>query len=134
MTVAVVAAIIFRAGRILICQRRATDTLGLKWEFPGGKVDAGETQPEALARELQEELDVAARVGPLVYETTFTYGSPGQTIQLSFFRVTIAPDALLRNLAFEKIQWEIPQELQRYDFLPADRELVAQIATRTIGA
>ncbi len=124
----VVAAIIAHNDRILICQRRAGDTFGLKWEFPGGKVHAGETLEAALMRELREELDVEAVIGPLIEEKEFAYSQTGRTVRLSFFRASIPPHAELKNLAFEQFLWATPPELPRYDFLPADRELVERIA------
>lgn len=128
MTIVVVAALIKREGRLLVCQRRADDALGLKWEFPGGKVKAGETLEAALARELSEEVDVTAEIGSQVHSTTFTYGEMNQTVELHFFRATIPNDASLRNLAFEQIAWAEPASLPSYDFLPADRELVERLA------
>lgn len=124
----VVAALITRKGRLLICQRRADDALGLKWEFPGGKVQAGETLQAALARELKEELDIRAEIGERVHSTTFAYGELGRIVELHFFCATIPADAPLRNLTFEQIAWAEAAALPSYDFLPADRELVGRIA------
>ena len=132
MSIPVVAAIIEREGRILICQRRSGDSLALKWEFPGGKVKPGESLQDALVRELREELDVEANVGELLHETEFTYGELKRTVKLYFFRVTIPAAVSPRNLAFEQIVWELPAALTGYDFLPADRELVARIAAGQI--
>lgn len=126
--ITVVAALIERDGCLLICQRRTGDALALKWEFPGGKVTPGETLPQALVRELGEELDVSAEIGELLWETSFTYGELNRTVHLHFFRATIPPASTPRNLAFETIEWAKPQSLPAYDFLPADKELVARIA------
>jgi len=133
MIIPVVAGLIFRNDRILICQRRAADTLGLKWEFPGGKVDPGESLPAALARELQEELAVEASVGELLHETEFTYGQLGRAVHLSFFRASIAASVTPQNLAFEQILWEARAALPTYDFLPADREIVALLAAGKVS-
>ncbi len=134
MIIPVVAAVIFEKGRVLICQRRAGDSLGLKWEFPGGKVHSGESLHAALARELEEELGVAATVGDLLRETEFTYGQIDRAVHLSFFRACLPEQSALQNLAFEKILWELPEKLPAYDFLPADREIVALIASGEIAA
>lgn len=128
MTITVVAALIARDGRLLICQRRADDALALRWEFPGGKVKPGETLPQALARELKEELDVAAEIGELVWQTTFTYSDLNRTVLLHFFRASIPAAVEPRNLAFETIVWADPKSLPSYDFLPADLELVTLLA------
>ena len=132
MIIPVVAAIIERDERILICQRRADDSLPLKWEFPGGKVKQSESLSDALVRELHEELGVAATVGELVAETEFSYGELQRTVKLYFFRATVEPGAELRNLAFEQFKWEAPSALPAYDFLPADREIVKRIASRQL--
>ena len=63
----VVAALIEADGKLLVCQRRRTDSFGLMWEFPGGKLEPGETPAQALARELQEELGVEAKIGPEMF-------------------------------------------------------------------
>ena len=83
----VVAALIHRAGRILICRRTAQQAHALKWEFPGGKVEPGESPAQALGRELREELAVDARIGGEAERYEFTY--PGkQPILLIFYNVT----------------------------------------------
>ncbi len=133
MTIPVVAAVIFHAGRVLICQRRAGDSLALKWEFPGGKVQKGESLRDALVRELKEELDVEADVGEFLHETSFTYGQLGSSVRLSFFRAAIPDPARIRSLAFETTMWEQPGNLGQYDFLPADLEIVARLASGAIS-
>lgn len=123
----VVAALIQRDGRILICQRRRNDAFPLKWEFPGGKVKPGENPQQALARELQEELSVAVTVGPELYRTEHQYEEHAQQLQLLFFAARLeSPD--LMNLAFEQIQWAELARLGEYDFLAADRELIELLA------
>jgi len=127
----VVAALIEFEGRLLVCQRRRTDRFGLLWEFPGGKVEPGESLVQALARELHEELGVAAPVGPEVYRTVFQYREMKQSTELIFFAALARPEEVA-NLAFERIEWRMPQTLGELDFLPADRELVAQLAAGTL--
>lgn len=126
----VVAALIEADGKLLVCQRRRTDSFGLLWEFPGGKLEPGETPAEALARELHEELGVAAQIGPEVYRTRHQYSEVGEAIDLIFFAATVTP-ADIRNQAFETMEWRDPQTLRELNFLPADREFVAKLARKT---
>ncbi len=122
----VVAAVIERDGRLLICQRNAHDRYPLKWEFPGGKVEPGEDPRAALARELNEELSIDAVVGDelLRYEYRYPQRTP---ILLIFFRVENYAGEL-RNRQFAAVQWETPARLAEYDFLEGDREFVRHLA------
>jgi 8-oxo-dGTP diphosphatase len=126
----VVAALIEADGKLLVCQRRRTDSFGLMWEFPGGKLEPGETPAEALARELQEELGVEAQIGPEIFRTRHQYSELGEAIDLIFFSATVAP-ADIRNQAFETMEWRQPQTLHELNFLPADREFVAMLSRKT---
>ena len=126
--VIVVAALIEHEGKVLVCQRRRSDRFALLWEFPGGKVEPGEGLPQALARELQEELGVDALIGPEVYRTIFQYKELSKPSEIVFFAAVARPEKM-SNLAFEGIEWRIPQALGELDFLPADRDLVAQLAS-----
>lgn len=123
---AVVAAVIESGGKILVCQRRREDTFGMMWEFPGGKIKHGETPRQALARELQEELGVKAEVGEELFRTTHRYAEMSEPIELTFFSATLEP-ALIRNLAFETMEWRRPKSLGELNFLPADREFIARL-------
>ena len=114
----VVAAVIERDGCILIGQRKRSAAHPLKWEFPGGKVDAGETPPNALLRELDEELGIRARLGAEITRYEFQYPG-GPPILLIFYRVSDF-DGEPENRAFEKIAWERPENLANYDFLEGD--------------
>ena len=121
----VVAAIIQRASRILIGQRKDLGHHPLKWEFPGGKVEPGETPEAALIRELQEELDIHARIGRELMRYEYQY--PGRSrILLIFYRV-VDFDGEPRNLDFDQIRWEQPELLRNYDFLEGDTQFVAQV-------
>ena len=126
----VVAALIEADGKLLVCQRRRTDSFGLMWEFPGGKLEPGETPAQALARELQEELGVVAQIGPEVFRTRHQYSELGEAIDLIFFEATVAPGDI-RNQAFETMEWRSPETLRELNFLPADREFVAKLARST---
>jgi 8-oxo-dGTP diphosphatase len=114
----VVAAVIERDGRILICQRKRGQAHELKWEFPGGKLEPGENPEEALRRELAEELAIDARIGSEI--TRYEYAYPERAaILLIFFRVsewTGEP----RNQVFERMEWEPRERLPDYDFLEGD--------------
>ena len=129
----VVAALILRDSKILVCQRRKDDSFGLQWEFPGGKVEPGEALEAALQRELREELAVEATVGKELFRTRHRYRESPKELELIFFQASVDPSASLRNLVFEKFEWTNLSELLRYDFLQADVEFVGRLATRTIA-
>lgn len=124
--VRVAAGILERDGRILICRRASGDSHPGKWEFPGGKIEAGEAPEEALARELEEELGVRARVGPQVAHVHFGYPG-GRGVELLFYRV-LGFEGEPRNRVFGEIRWERREALSKYDFLEADRPLVKFLA------
>jgi 8-oxo-dGTP diphosphatase len=128
----VVAAVIERSDRrLLIGQRRRTDTSPLKWEFPGGKVEAGETPEAALARELKEELGATLRKSAPIGRVVHKYAETPEQLEILFFAAEIA-EADLTPRPFEKIAWVLPKELGSYDFLSANAQLVAQLATGRI--
>lgn len=118
----VVAGIIEREGRILICRRKANQSHPLKWEFPGGKVEKAESAPDALARELAEELDLRVVTCEEIARYDYTY--PGKDpIRLIFLRVTEFGGEP-QNLIFEEIRWEIREHLTSFDFLEGDLEFL----------
>jgi 8-oxo-dGTP diphosphatase len=123
----VVAAILRRGSAVLIAQRKAGGAHGLKWEFPGGKIEPGESPQAALARELNEELGIAAAIGAEVDRYEFTY--PGKSAILLIFFEVDAFDTVPRNLAFEQIRWAEFRDLPNYDFLEGDVDFVARLAT-----
>jgi 8-oxo-dGTP diphosphatase len=127
----VTAGILTDGDRVLICQRRAGARFGLKWEFPGGKVEAGESPEACLRRELAEELGIEAEVGPEIYRIDHQYSS-SFAVRLFFFRVQSYTGTPM-NRAFERIEWARVTDLSRYDFLEADRELVGRMARGEIS-
>ena len=121
-----VAGIIRRDERVLICQRTPEQSHPLKWEFPGGKVETGETPARALERELQEELDIRGAVCEEI--TRYEYAYPGKSpILLIFLRVaefTGEP----RNRIFHEIRWEPVPALESFDFLEGDRDFLREFS------
>jgi len=130
--ITVVAAVIERSDRrLLIGQRRRNDTSPLKWEFPGGKVREGEAPEVALARELQEELGVTLAKSLEIGRVRHRYAETPDELEIRFFAAEIAEPELMPR-TFEKVAWVLPKELGDYDFLAANRELIAQLATGRI--
>jgi 8-oxo-dGTP diphosphatase len=122
----VVAAVIERDGQILIGQRKPGGRQGLKWEFPGGKVEPGEDLRTALARELREELGIDAQIGEEMERYDFSYAGQPPT-HLIFFRVTEFTGEPA-NLDFAQIAWAGRQQLPEYDFLEGDVDFVRRLA------
>lgn len=122
----VVAAIIIENGHILVCQRTRHQTMPLKWEFPGGKIEEGEQPIEAIHRELNEELGINAEIGEEVSRIVHEYPN-GTRVELRFFLVQ-KYQGELQNIIFRDIQWVERNQLPSFDFLEADLELVKTIA------
>lgn len=122
----VVAAIMVKDGKILICQRTKHQSMPLKWEFPGGKIEIGEQPRDALRRELEEELGINAEIGDEVSRIVHTYPNGG-TVELRFYVVRAFAGAL-ENRIFRDIQWVSPADLPGYDFLAADEPIVRDLA------
>jgi 8-oxo-dGTP diphosphatase len=111
---------------VLICQRRADQPMGLKWEFPGGKIEAGESAEQALARELDEELGIAAEIGPRVSQLRHRYRNGG-AVDLQFFQVRRFRGEI-QNRIFNEIRWSRLEALPDFDFLAADLGLIRDLA------
>jgi 8-oxo-dGTP diphosphatase len=114
----VVAGILERDGKTLICRRRADGPHPLKWEFPGGKVEPGESPGQALTRELREELGIEAQPGAELMRYQFAY--PGKNPILLIFLVAAHWTGRVENRIFETIVWETREALPKYDFLEGD--------------
>ena len=122
----VVAALILRGSSVLICQRRGDQPMAHKWEFPGGKMEVGETPEEALVRELEEELSIHAEIGSRIVRLRHTYRSGG-AVDLQFFAVHRFEGELTNNI-FQQMLWCELRELPGYDFLAADKALIRDLA------
>jgi 8-oxo-dGTP diphosphatase len=122
----VAAALIVRDREVLIGQRRADQPMGSLWEFPGGKIEPGESAQEALARELVEELGIRAEVGPAVTRIRHNYRGGG-AVDLQFFAVReFAGD--IDNQIYQQVRWVKLEDLTGYKFLAADRGLIKDLA------
>ena len=126
----VVAALIWRGDRFLICQRPAHKARGLLWEFVGGKVESGETKEKALGRECREELDIGIRVERQFMEVVHVY--PDLTVRLTLFLASIW-DGEPKLLEHNDLRWITVDEIDDYDFCPADEEILRRIR-REFGA
>ena len=122
----VVAALIMKDGKVLVCQRTRHQTMPLKWEFPGGKIEAGEQPRDALRRELEEELGIDARIGEEVARICHKYKNGG-AVELRFY-VVHQYKGEIENRIFRDIRWARRSELPSNDFLEADLELVRDLA------
>jgi 8-oxo-dGTP diphosphatase len=128
----IVAGVIERADRrLLIGQRMKNDTSPLKWEFPGGKIERGETPEEALARELFEEAGATLEKCVEIGRVRHKYPEKNDELEIRFFAVAIR-ETEVRAIEFEEVRWVLPRELSSYDFLAANAQLVAQLATGKI--
>ena len=125
-TTEVVAALIWRGDKFMICQRPANKARGLLWEFVGGKVEFGETKEQALIRECREELNVLLSVGEVFMDVVHEY--PDLTVHLTLFNATIEEEP--QKLEHNDIQWITPSEIQNYEFCPADEEILKEITKR----
>jgi 8-oxo-dGTP diphosphatase len=126
-TINVVAGVIFRNGCLLVCQRHQNAAFPLKWEFPGGKVEDGESDADALRRELKEELDITVYDERQIFQHLHSYPA-GPTVSLRFFRI-LAFGGEAKNLVFQRIAWVPISELPQLDFLAGDDPLIEKLLT-----
>lgn len=122
----VVAGLILKEGRILVCQRTRHQTMPLKWEFPGGKIEEGEQPRDALRRELEEELGIWAIIEDEIARVQHEYPNGGK-VELRFYTVRKYKGEI-ENRIFRDVQWAKLKELPKYDFLEADLTLVKDLA------
>ena len=122
----VAAGIVMYNGKILIAQRIHGKSLAYKWEFPGGKLEAGETLPECLKRELQEELHIDTKIGDFICQNTYNYDFACVEINLFYARMT-NPQAAIVDNEHIATQWVSVSELDNYDFAAADIALVKHL-------
>ncbi len=111
-----------RNGDVLLCQRPAGGAYPLKWEFPGGKLEMGETPEECLKRELMEELGVSAQIGRRLHRQRILYPDSGE-FDVIYFAVD-AFEGEPRNMVFARICWVTPADLGAYDVLEGNKEMV----------
>lgn len=122
----VAVALMEREGAILICRRRRDQLHGGKWEFPGGKVEPGESPRSALQRELEEELSIEVLEAEECLRYDFSYAE-GPTVHLVFFLVS-AFEGEIDGSQFAEVCWEVRRNLPRYDFLEGDARVVSELA------
>ena len=120
----VTAAIIIKDGLFLIAKRKKSDKLANKWEFPGGKIENGETAEECLKREIEEELRINVRIGDFFGESIYQY--PQVTIQLLAYWA-FWEGGLIELMAHDEYKWVSLSELDYFDFAPADIPLVKKL-------
>jgi|SRR5579872_5385344 len=123
-TIGVTAAVIERNGKFLIAKRKAGKHLAGKWEFPGGKTEAGESPEQCLMRELREEFGIEATIGDFIVESIFHYND--RTIRLLGYRATYIRGEFVLD-SHDEIRWIGADEFGDYDFAPADIRLIKQI-------
>ena len=122
----VVAALIWNENKFMICQHPVTKTCALLWEFVGGKVEPGETKEDALIRECREELGITVSVGDVFTEVEHEY--PDITVHLTLFNAGIS-EGIPQKLEHNDIRWITPEEIEQYDFCPADKDILEKIKT-----
>ena len=120
----VVAALIWNNDKFMICQRPAHKARALLWEFVGGKVEPGETKEQALIRECQEELAVTLAVSDVFMDVVHEY--PDIIVHLTLFNATIA-EGVPQKLEHNDIQWITVDEIDHYNFCPADTKILFQL-------
>ena len=121
----VVAALVWKDEKFMICQRPLSKTRALEWEFVGGKVEKGETLRQALVRECVEEIGVEVEVGSVFTELDHVY--PDITIHLTLFNARLCGEP--KKLEHNDIRFITPSEIPQYNFCPADKEILEKIVS-----
>jgi 8-oxo-dGTP diphosphatase len=116
--------ILIQDGRVLACQRKTTALYPLKWEFPGGKIEPGESPRTALIRELQEELSITVEPDSEFFRQEWDYGDRSFRM---YYHCVRTFSGVPRNLAFEQIRWVKPETLLTMDILDGNREVVNKL-------
>src|SRR6478735_678469 len=125
----VTAAIIKDKNRLLIAKRHSKDPFGGKWEFPGGKIEPGETPQECLVREIKEELGVEVKIGPFYDDNV--YNSKDQYVHLLFYWAEVIKGEVIR-IVHDDLKWITIDELASFDFAPADIPIVKRLMKEDI--
>ena len=121
------AGVVLRDGRVMICRRSPEVHNGLKWEFPGGKLEPGESPEDALKRELREELEIDVRVDRICDAVLYHY--PGKAVLVLFY-LCVLEDGEPRPVECDAVAWTLPEDLPEYDFSGADAEFVRRLRER----
>ena len=117
--------IIFNDGKILLCQRTATARYPLKWEFPGGKIEKGESPEDCLRRELLEELGVTIERWKLFHQQHAVYPDSG-SFDVNYYLISAYNGTIVNNV-FASVKWVLTKELVEYDILEGNREVVQKL-------
>lgn len=125
----VTAAILIKNGQVMIAKRKPTNWLGSKWEFPGGKIEPGETPEQCLAREIQEEFGIGVKVGEFFCDSAYVY-ERGAINLLAYMVEWVSGELEVRE--HEEVKWVPVAQLNQYDFLPADLPIVAKLRSEFI--
>mgnify|MGYP000891905491 CR=1 FL=1 len=120
----VAAAVVYRDGHILITRRAAGEKLAGMWEFPGGKLESGESPQSCIVRELREELGVESDASEILTTSVFTY--PGGTIELIAVTISLR-SAVLTLHVHDRAEWVAPADLLGYELAPADIPIAEEI-------
>lgn len=120
--IAVVAGVVRRGERLLLCQRPEGKRFGMLWEFPGGKIEAGESPEAALERELREELHVETRTGRVLDALRLDDRNGGDLLLLFYESAIVSGEP--QAMECRALAWALPEEVAGYDLAPADRRFV----------
>jgi 8-oxo-dGTP diphosphatase len=124
----VVGAVIVENGKVLCAQRGPAKSLPFKWEFPGGKIEVGESPQEALRREINEEMRCEIEIGEQVEDTVYEYDFGLVHLKTFYCKLTAGEPILTEHVS---IQWLSPNELRSLDWAPADIPAIETLSTKT---